>query len=89
MKNYGLKGLCCLSQTVSTTSKLLLGLFKVGISPSKKSFFIFFNEGPLKIMEEASFFHLKSSFRYQDIKIFALTFSLYRKNDLIRKVRLI
>ena len=40
-------------------------------------------------MEEASFFHLKSSFRYQDIKIFALTFSLYRKNDLIRKVRLI
>ena len=55
----------------------------------KKSFFIFFNEGPLKIMEEASFFHLKSSFRYQDIKIFALTFSLYRKNDLIRKVRLI
>ena len=42
---------------------------------------------PFKNDEKYFLFHLKNSFRSQDI--FALTFWLYRKNDLIRKIRLI
>ena len=40
-------------------------------------------------MKNRLLFHLKSSFRSQDIYIFALTFWSCRKNDLIRKTRLI
>ena len=34
-------------------------------------------------------FHLKSSFRSQDISVFVMTFWSSRKNGLIRKIRLI
>ena len=54
---------------------------KVELSPSK-FFIICFNDRPSKTIENA-FFHLKGSFRSQDIYIFALTFSSCRKNDLI------
>ena len=62
---------------------------KVGLSPSKKICFICFNKSPLKMMADASFFHLKISFRPQNIKSFFLTFWSCRKNSSIRKIRLI
>ena len=40
-------------------------------------------ERPLKIVKNA-FFHLKSSFRSQDIKVFVTTFWSCKKNGLIR-----
>ena len=39
--------------------------------------------------EKCFLFHLKSSFRSQDIQIFVLTFWACRKNGLIRKIKLI
>ena len=39
---------------------------KVGLSPFKKGFFICFNDSPSKMMKN-TLFHLKSSFRSQDI----------------------
>ena len=42
-------------------------LFKVGLSPSKKSCVICFIESPIKIMKKHFLFHLKSSFCSQDI----------------------
>ena len=43
---------------------------------------------PFKNNEKCFFFHLKSSFRSQYIKIF-MTILSYRKNELMRKIRLI
>ena len=43
----------------------------------------------LKNDEKCFLFHLKSSFRFQNICIFILAFWSYRKNGLIRKIRLI
>ena len=40
---------------------------KRGISPSKKKCFICFDENPFKNDEKCFLFHLKSSFRSQDI----------------------
>ena len=40
--------------------------FKVGLPPFQKICFIWFNKIPLKMVKYA-FFHLKSSFRSQDI----------------------
>ena len=37
-------------QGLSNTSHLLLQAFKVGLSPSKKFVFIYFNERPLRIL---------------------------------------
>ena len=62
-------------------SLVTLGKFKVGLSPSKKNFFICFNDRPSKMI------HLKRSFRSQDIQIFVLTFWACRKSGLIRKIR--
>ena len=50
---------------------------------------IFVNLMPLKIDEKCFLFHLKSSFRSQDIYIFVLTFWSCRKNCFIRKRKLI
>ena len=52
-------------------------------------FLIWAPESPLKMMKNAFLFHLESSFRSQDIYIFVLTFWSYRKNGLIRNIRLI
>ena len=46
--------------------EIFIKSLKSGFSPSKKVCFIFFNQSPLKLMKNA-FFHLKSSFRSQDI----------------------
>ena len=43
---------------------------------------------PFRNDEKWFLFHLKSSFRSQDTWVFVTTFWLYRKNDLIRKIRL-
>ena len=66
-------------------------LFKIkfGLSPSKIRFFICFNESPIKMMENVFHFILKAFFRSQDIPFFVLTFWPFRKDGLIRKVRLI
>ena len=41
------------------------------------------------MMKDAFLLHLKNSFRSQDIEVFIMTFWSYRKNGLIRKIRLI
>ena len=46
-------------------------------------------EMPIKNGEKCFLFHLKSTFRSQDNKIFVFTFWGCRKNGLIRKIRLI
>ena len=63
--------------------------FKVGLSPSKKNFFICFNDSPMKIIKNVFLFHIKSSFRSQDISVFVLIFSACRKNGLNKKTGLI
>ena len=69
---------------VSTKRPHWHGDIKVGLSPSKKFCFICFKND-----EKCFWFHLKSSFRSQDIYFFILTFWSCRKNGLIRKIRLI
>ena len=60
---------------------------KVGISPSKKNkMFFLFHRNPFKNDQKCFLFHLKSSFRSQNIKILVLTFI---KNALIKKTMLI
>ena len=45
-----------------------LNAFKIGLSLAKKtSCFICFNESPLKMMKNAFYFILKSTFRCEDI----------------------
>ena len=61
----------------------------VGLSPSKKNFFICCNDSPSKMKKKCFLFHLKSSFRSQDIYIFFLAFWACIKNGLIIKIRLI
>ena len=62
---------------------------KVEISPSKK-IVLFASVKVLNKSNEKNFlFHLKISFGFQDILIFALDFWLFRKNCNIRKIRLI
>ena len=68
---------------VSVLEKVL----KVGLSPFKK--IIFFNDSPLKMMKNAIYFILKPLFVLKTFKFFVLTFWACRKNDLIRKMRLI
>ena len=58
--------------------------FKVGPSLTKNMFYLL-SWKPCKIDEKCFLFHLKSSFRSQDIQIFLLTFCSYRQNSLIRK----
>ena len=46
----------------------IIGLLEVGLSPSKKNYFICFSGIPLKMMKIAFYlFHLKRSFLSQDI----------------------
>ena len=56
-----------------------------------KKFVLFASTSPLKLMifQVGFLCHLKSSFRSQDNWIFGLSFWWYRKNGLIRKIRLI
>ena len=51
---------------------------KVGLSSSEKHF-ICSNEGPLRKMKINFLFHLKSSFRSQDVQRFVFTFLLSSK----------
>ena len=62
---------------------------KVGLPPSKNFFFICFNDSPTKIIKNVFLFHIKGSFRSQDISIFVLIFSAHRRNSLKRKIGLI
>ena len=57
-------------------------LVKIGLSPSQKNCIIGLIESPLKMMRNAFYFILKALF------VFVTTFWSYRKNDLIRKIRL-
>ena len=61
---------------------------KVGLSPSKK-LALFASMKALKNYEKRFRFHLKNSFRSQDIEIFVLTVWSFMKNDLIWNIRLI
>ena len=59
--------------------------FKVGLSSSKKNLVICFNESPLNMVKNAFLFHLKSSFRFEGIYVFIMSFWSCRKSGLIRK----
>ena len=62
---------------------------EVGLSPSKKFSFIYFNDSPSKIMKRAFYFILKALFMLKIFNFFVLTFQSYRKNGSIRNVSLI
>ena len=63
--------------------KTLISHFKVGLSPSKKNFFISFNNSSSEVMENAF---------YSNLKLFLFLSWLFVQvettNDLIRKIRL-
>ena len=63
-------------------------VIKVGLSRSKKILCYLLHWKPFRNDEKWFLFHLKSSFRSQDTWVFVTTFWLYRKNGLIRKIRL-
>ena len=67
----------------------VFSIFKVELSPSKKIFFCLLQGKPSKNDEKCFLFHLKSSFRSEDIYIFVLNFWSCRKNGLIGKIPLI
>ena len=46
-------------------------LIKVGLSPSKKAFFICFNDSPSKMMKNAFYFILKALFVLKIFKFFS------------------
>ena len=54
----------------------------------QKKAFYFLQWSPFKNDEKCFLYHLKSSFRSQDIYIFVMTFWSYRKSSLIRKISL-
>ena len=62
---------------------------KVGLSPSKKNCFIYFNESPLKMMENGFYFILKALLVLKLFNFLSWFFGLVEKNGLIRKIRLI
>ena len=64
-------------------------VLKLDFQPSRNNCLICSNENSFKVVRKCFLFHLKSSFCSQDVKIFVLTFWSCRKNDLIRKIRLI
>ena len=65
-----------------------LKVLRFGLSPSKKICVICFIKSPLKVIKKCFLFHLKSSFHSQDIWVFIKTFWSFRKNSLIRIIRL-
>ena len=64
-------------------------LFKVALSPLKKHLCYLLHWKPFKNDKKYFIFHLKNSFRSQDIYVFIMTFGSCRKNGLIREIRLI
>ena len=70
-----------------TKDKILPSL-KLG-SHFPKNLFYLLEWKPFKVHEKCFLLHLKSSFRSQDILVFALTFCSCRKNGLIKKIRII
>ena len=62
---------------------------KVGLSPSKQNYFYLLQWKHFKNDGKWFLFHLKSSSRSLDIKIFVLKFWPCRKNVLIRKIKFI
>ena len=68
------------------TSKLQPCLLKSESHPPKKTMFFLFHRNPFKNDQKCFLFHLKSSFRSQNIKILVLTLI---KNALIKKTMLI
>ena len=69
--------------------RLMFDFLEVRLSRSRKNSFYLLQWKSFKNDEKCFLAHLKSYFRSQDIYIFVLTFWSCRKNDLIRKIRLI
>ena len=63
--------------------------FKVRLSPSKKIFFIYFDESPLKMMKNAFYFTLKAPIVLKIFKFLSWGFGHVERKSLVRKVRLI
>ena len=85
----GLRQFLSTESLLKIMKKFFLFHLKVRLSPSKKVFYYLLQRKPFKNDEKCFLFHLKSSFHSQDILIFLLTFFSCRKNDLMRKIRLI
>ena len=62
---------------------------KVGLSPSKKCYFVYFNESPLKMMKNAFIFTLKNLFILKMFKVLSCLFGHVQKWLDQRKIRLI
>ena len=56
---FPVKLICCTAFGSASTACCLL---KVGLSPSKKKFFFWFNDSPSKMMKNAFYFILKAVF---------------------------
>ena len=54
-------------------------MFKVGLSPSKKNYFIFFVVSPLKLMGNAFYFILKALFIFKIFKFLSCLFGYVGK----------
>ena len=65
-----------------------LSQFKVGLSPSKKICVICYDKSSLKMIKNTFYFILKAHFELRVYKFFLDAWS-YRKNGLIRRIRLI
>ena len=70
-------------------SKILTYVKLVGFSPSKKKFFVCFNDSPSKMMKNGFYLILKALFIPKRYLNFVLTFWESTNNGLIRKIRLI
>ena len=88
VKTHLIKAIC--ENSIAWQKKNMLPeKFSVFKWSTLESEILYGNRKPFKDDEKWFLFHAKSSFRLWDISIFVLTFSLYRKNGLIRKLRLI
>ena len=64
--------------SIYSTTKAFRHILKVGPSSSKKNYFIFFNESPLKMMKNAFYFTLKTLFVLKIFKVLPSTFGQNR-----------
>ena len=71
---YLLESICFLFPAVFFLHTIFPDFFKVGLSPSKKICFVFFDESPLKMMKNAFYLILKALFVLKIFKFLSKTF---------------
>ena len=63
----------------------ILSDIKVGLPPSKKNYFIYVNDSPLKWMKNGFTFILKALFILKILKFLSWTFGLVEKTTLLER----